>query len=192
MRNMPAAPGFSQAAQNIKDLGTERSVMGSSYPRPSSTTKSRFQALGAALVLALVLASAPAAALGQAGDPQYDRAFALAGQAYRYGLPLMEFLRVRAEQTSVPAPNGKGDAPLTTSSTARRFARPESRTVVAPNVDTLYSIAQLDLGKGPIVLEHPDMGRRYFVFELLDPYTNVIGYVGQRTTGSAAGRFAIA
>ena len=58
-------------------------------------------------------------------------------------------------------------------------------------MDTLYSIAQLDLGKGPIVLEHPDMGKRYFTFELVDPYTNVIGYVGARTTGSKAGRFAI-
>ena len=58
-------------------------------------------------------------------------------------------------------------------------------------MDTLYSIAQLDLGKGPIVLEHPDMGKRYFTFELVDPYTNVIGYVGARTTGSKAGKFAI-
>ncbi|HEY2638198.1 MAG TPA: DUF1214 domain-containing protein [Solirubrobacteraceae bacterium] len=63
--------------------------------------------------------------------------------------------------------------------------------MVAPNVDTLYSIAHLDLGRGPVVLSHPAMGKRYFVFELLDPYTNVIGYVGERTTGSKAGRFAI-
>ena len=141
----------------------------------------------------LVSAFAPAtAALGQAGDPAYDQAFALAGKAYRYGLPLMEVLRVRAEETSVPAPNRKGDAPVNTFSNAAVFARPQDRTVVAPNVDTLYSIAQLDLGKGPIVLEHPNMGSRYFVFELLDPYTNVINYVGARTTGAQAGRFAIA
>lgn len=63
--------------------------------------------------------------------------------------------------------------------------------MVAPNVDTLYSIAHLDLGAGPVVLSHPAMGSRYFVFELLDPYTNVIGYIGSRTTGSGAGRFAI-
>jgi hypothetical protein len=63
--------------------------------------------------------------------------------------------------------------------------------VVAPNVDTLYSIAHLDLSRGLVVLSHPDMGHRYFVFELLDPYTNVIGYIGSRTTGSAGGRFAI-
>jgi len=143
----------------------------------------------AAVAALLVLALLPAAA--RAAEPGYDDAAALAGQAYRYGFPLMEFLRVRAEQTSVPAPDARGDAPVNVFSHATRFARPDNRTVVAPNVDTLYSIAHLDLAKGPIVLEHPDMGRRYFVFELLDPYTDVIGYVGSRTTGAKAGRFAI-
>jgi hypothetical protein len=148
------------------------------------------RALAAALVLGALLVAAPAAA-AQTGDPEYDQAFSLGGQAYRYGFPLMEFVRVRAEETSVPAPNRKGDAPVNTFSNADKFARPSNRTVVAPNVDTLYSISHLDLGKGPVVLEHPDMGRRYFTFELLDPYTNVIGYVGSRTTGERAERFAI-
>ena len=62
---------------------------------------------------------------------------------------------------------------------------------MAPNVDTLYSIAHLDLGRGPVVLGHPAMGHRYFVFQLLDPYTDTIAYIGSRTTGSRAGRFAI-
>ena len=88
--------------------------------------------------------------------------------------------------------NRKGDAPVNTFSDADKFTRPSDRAVVAPNVDTLYSISHLDLGKGPIVLEHPDMGRRYFTCGFLDPYTNVIGYVGSRTTGARAGRFAIA
>ena len=141
----------------------------------------------AAVALGVTAAPAPAPPPG----PDYDVAFAAAGAAYRYGFPLMEFLRVRAEETSVRAPNTAGDAPLNTFSNALRFADASERTIVAPNVDTLYSIAQLDLGKGPIVLEHPDMGKRYFTFELVDPYTNVIGYVGARTTGSKAGRFAI-
>ena len=67
--------------------------------------------------------------------------------------------------TSVKAPDGKGNAPVNALDSARAFARPSDRTVVAPNHDTLYSLAQLDLGKGPIVLSHPNMGRRYFDFE---------------------------
>ena len=93
--------------------------------------------------------------------------------------------------TSVRCPNGSGDAPVNAFSNASRFATPSDRAVVAPNVDTLYSLAHLDLGRGPVVLSHPAMGRRYFVFELVDPYTNVIAYIGTRTTGAGAGRFAI-
>jgi hypothetical protein len=143
------------------------------------------------LLLAVAALAAPAAALAEPGNPEYDRAFALGGQAFHYSYPLMEFLRVRATNTSVRAPDRHGNAPVNTFNNAYRLANPSDRTVVAPNFDTVYSIAQLDLGKGPVVLSHPDMGNRYFTFELLDPYTNVIGYIGSRTTGTKAGRFAI-
>jgi hypothetical protein len=136
--------------------------------------------------LALIAASPAGAAA-----PSPARAEALARQAYVYGFPLLEFERVRATETSVTCPDRAGDAPVNEFSNAAGFPGPRDRTVVAPNVDTLYSIAHLDLGHGPVVLRHPDMGRRYFVFELLDPYTNVVTYVGSRTTGSRAGRFAI-
>ncbi len=120
-----------------------------------------------------------------------SQAGALGQQAYLYGIPLLESLRVQSTATSVRCPDTKGDAPFNAFSTATKFSDPSNRTVVAPNVDTLYSIAHLDLGRGPVVLGHPTMGHRYFVFQLLDPYTNTFAYVGSRTTGSGAGRFAI-
>jgi hypothetical protein len=139
--------------------------------------------------LALLAGAAPTSA----GTPAITPAEAglLGQQAYLYGFPLLEFMRVRATATSVRCPDAKGNAPVNSLSNARRFATPASRTVVAPNVDTLYTISHLDLGRGPVVLSHPDMGKRYFSFQFLDPYTNTIGYVGTRTTGSKAGRFAI-
>ena len=84
-------------------------------------------------------------------------------------------LRIRHEMTSVPCPDGRGNAPINHFANASKFATPDDRTVVAPNTDTLYSLSQLDLKKGPIVLRHPDMGDRFFDFELVDPWTNVIG-----------------
>ena len=143
-------------------------------------------ALLAALAVA-GLAAAPAARTASAPETKQQ----LGREAFTYGFPLLEFLRVRATNTSVRCDDGKGDAPLNFFAHARRFATPADRTVVAPNVDTLYSIAQVDLGRGPVVLFHPAMGRRFFDFELVDPYTNVVGYVGSRTTGQKAGRFAI-
>jgi hypothetical protein len=46
--------------------------------------------------------------------------------------------------------------------------------------------------KSQVVLAHPDMGERYFTFELADMYGDNFGYVGKRTTGSKAGAFLIA
>ena len=60
-----------------------------------------------------------------------------------------------------------------------------------PSTDSLYSFAWLDLRKQPIILSHPDMGERYFTFQLAAFTSDNFGYVGQRTTGSAAGDFAI-
>jgi hypothetical protein len=140
---------------------------------------------------ALALAAALVPAGSSAANVTPGQANALGHQAYLYGFPLLEFLRVRATNTSVRCPDRAGNAPINAFSNAAGFARPQDRTVVAPNVDTLYSIAQLDLGRGRVVLSHPAMGHRYFVFELVDPYTNVLGYIGTRTTGSRAGRFAI-
>jgi hypothetical protein len=141
-------------------------------------------------MLALVaVGSSPA--MGAAAAPTREEAFQAGKDAYLYGFPLVDFLRIRRENTSVKAPDTRGNAPLNFFSHAPAFAGPQDRTVVAPNVDTLYSIAQVDLGKGPIVLSHPRMGKRFFNFELVEPFTNVVGYVGTRTTGTKAGRFAL-
>ena len=139
-----------------------------------------------ATTVAVATGTAPAGAAVTPAD-----ATALGREAYVYGFPLLEFLRVRSTATSVRCPDGRGNGPLNTFSNATRFATPGDRTIVAPNVDTLYSIAHLDLGRGPVVLSHPAMGRRYFSFQFLDPYTNTIGYVGTRETGRRAGRFAL-
>jgi hypothetical protein len=54
------------------------------------------------------------------------------------------------------------------------------------NHDTLYTLGVLDLGKGPQVLHVPDMDRRYYSIELMDPWGDA-SYVGTRTTGTQAG-----
>jgi hypothetical protein len=61
-----------------------------------------------------------------------------------------------------------------------------------PNNDTLYSVAWLDLTDEPIILSHPDMGDRYFTFELASITSDNFDYVGQRVTGPKAGHYLIA
>ncbi len=135
--------------------------------------------LTAATVALGLAAGAPAAGPNPATAP------AIGSEAYDYGFPLLEFNRVRREMTSVACPDHKGNAPANSFSNAKKFADATVRVVVAPNTDTLYSIAHLNLRKGPITLTHPNMGKRYYGFELLDPYTNVIDIPGQRKDGGA-------
>jgi hypothetical protein len=111
--------------------------------------------------------------------PYEAEAIATLGYIYGYPLVLMD-----ATRAAWPAsPNRFAHATV--------FPDDTFTDVVRPNVDTLYSVAWLDLGKGPIVLAVPDVGRRYYTMQLLDGWTNVIGAPGTRTTGNGKGAFAI-
>ncbi|MFC1578913.1 DUF1254 domain-containing protein [Pseudomonadota bacterium] len=61
----------------------------------------------------------------------------------------------------------------------------------SPNNDTLYSISWTTVEKEPLILSHPDMGDRYFTFEITTMSSDNLGYIGSRTTGSKAGHFAL-
>jgi len=132
-------------------------------------------------------ATAPSAAAGFNVPMGPLRAAILATQAFIYGYPLLEFERARAEVDE-----------LNTIYSLTSFANPDVEPVwqaigggKRPNTDTFYSLAYLDLSNGPVVLSVPDMGDRYFSFQLTEPYISVAGYVGSRTTGSGPGRYAI-
>ena len=65
----------------------------------------------------------------------------------------------------------------------KRLAMPKNRAVVLGNRNTLYSVGWVDLSKGPVRFEIPDMGERYYVMPLLDAWTNTFRSLGSRTTG---------
>lgn len=107
-------------------------------------------------------------------------------------LPLFEMMRMRAATTARRHPLLGFAAPDAASTmrwvnqfthTHRRLC-PQDREVVSPNNDTVYSNAWLDLSEGPVVIETPDMGERYWTLGLLDAWTNPFAYVGRRTTGN--------
>ncbi|MCI0157354.1 DUF1254 domain-containing protein [Leifsonia shinshuensis] len=111
----------------------------------------------------------------------------LASEAYVVGFPLVFDLEQVDRVTRV----GLGAVPPTPYNSfghARTLAGPETE-FVSVNNDTVYSIAQLDLGVGPLLLEVPATGDRYYVLQFVDAWTNNFAYVGTRATGSAAGRF---
>ena len=74
---------------------------------------------------------------------------------------------------------------------ARSYPDASFRDVTAPNADTLYTTAWIDLAKEPWVLSIPDMKNRYFLFPMLDGWTTVFQVPGTRTTGTGAQTYAI-
>ncbi len=140
---------------------------------------------------ALARADAAAAPSASAPSPtaEYQRALTLATQAYIYGYPLLDTDRVFKTATSTNVPNGAGGGPVNQFSHIRRLASPADRTVVAPNHDTLYSMAWLDLRREPIVIHMPVVRGRFTVMELLDPYTENFASIG--SVGHPPGDYAV-
>jgi len=107
-------------------------------------------------------------------------------------LPLFEMMRMRAATTARRHPR-LGYAAEDRQSTWRwvnqfthtsRKLGPADREVVSPNNDTVYSNAWIDLTQGPVLIDSPDMGERYWTLGLLDAWTNPFAYIGRRTTGN--------
>ena len=96
----------------------------------------------------------------------------------------------KAVVTNVRYPEGH-KAPVNELANLKEYPNASFHDVTAPNADTLYSSAFMDLSREPMVFSHPDMGDRYFLFPFLDAYTNVVASPGKRTTGGKAGTYVL-
>jgi hypothetical protein len=114
----------------------------------------------------------------------------IAADAYVYGYPLVTMEITRRVMTNVAAPEGTR-APMGQFSRAREYPNASFRDVTAPNADTLYTTIWLDVSKEPWVLSLPEMGDRYYLFPMLDGWTDVFQVPGKRTTGDKAQKYAI-
>lgn len=112
-----------------------------------------------------------------------------AANAFVYAMPLV--LMEVTREASLSHPAAKGSEP-------NRFfhipvlADHTFRTVVRPNVDTIYATAWLDLDKEPVLLTIPENDGRYYVVQFMDAWTNVFFAPGVRTLGTSPGKYMIA
>jgi hypothetical protein len=110
--------------------------------------------------------------------------------AYIFGYPLVTMEFTRQVMTNAAEPTGN-HAPMGQFYNARTYPGAAFRDVTAPNADTLYSTAWLNLAKEPYILSLPDEGDRYFLIPMLDAWTTVFQVPGKRTTGDKAQTYAI-
>ena len=113
----------------------------------------------------------------------------IAEDAYVYGYSLIttDVTRVQMSNTDKLAtltgpPNQFVNVP--------RYPPADYRGVSAPNADTLYSLAWLDLAE-PQVFSHPDMGKRFHLFPMVDLWMTIFASPGSRTGDSKAANYLI-
>jgi uncharacterized protein (TIGR03000 family) len=117
-------------------------------------------------------------------------AAAIGKEAYLYGYSLITTEVTRVQMSNVANIEGfRG--PMGQFVNVKRYPPADYRGVSAPNADTLYSVAWLDLGAEPIVFSHPDMSQRYYLFEMVDLWMTIIETPGARTAGGKARNYLV-
>jgi hypothetical protein len=128
----------------------------------------------------------------QPTDWREEYAYTLGVQTYIFGYPWVYLSQIRWAWVTQPRdPQRIPYAPLNYFWHIPNLTDAKYRDGGSPNQDTLYSCAWVDVGKEPVILSHPDLGSRFFTFELGDLSSDNFAVVGGNTTGSKAGNFAI-
>jgi hypothetical protein len=158
-------------------------------PQPTKQTKHTFarRALASGGIAVALLVTIPPS---QATPITAEEAHAIAVGAYQYFYPLVTMDITRKQLTNVERVEGI-DAPMNTFANIPAYPTADMRAVVRPNFDTLYSSGWLDLTKEPVVVSVPDTGGRYYLFPMLDMWTDVFASPGWRTTGTKAANFLV-
>ena len=107
-----------------------------------------------------------------------DTVWKLVNDAYIYAFPL-----VLTDATKTLSTNTDGTligrAPVNQFNHAKKLADASFRTVVTPNVDTVYSQAWLDISTEPMIYVLPEADR-FCNVQLLDAWTNTAAVLTNR------------
>jgi len=105
----------------------------------------------------------------------------VAAEAYVWGWPLAYVHKVRQALERVPCPGRSGGmpvAPLNRLAMLADRATPRLRGVACPNQDVIYGFGMFDLDATPVVLQVPDFGGRFWLYQLGDQRTDSFADVG--------------
>lgn len=101
--------------------------------------------------------------------------------AFLYAFPLYEIARTGQNRATAPGLNRMGHRAT--------LADHTMRAITAPNNDTIYSSAQLELSGGPMEVVSPSDTERYFNITFMDAFTDNFAAIGSGPTKGQGGRF---
>ncbi len=102
-------------------------------------------------------------------------------RAFLYSYPLYEISRTGQNRATQSGLNKLGGRAVLSDHTMRQ--------ITAPNNDTIYASAQLELSGGPMEVIAPTDTHRYFNISLMDAFTDNFASIGTRPTKGQGGKF---
>jgi hypothetical protein len=114
--------------------------------------------------------------------------------AYIWGWPLVNNLNRSLGMKDLPGPGRIGGvgpvAPPGQVSMLTDYISADERLVTCPNQDTVYGAGFQHVDTIPVVVQVPDFGNRFFVYQIADARTNSFGSIGKQY-GTKPGFYAI-
>ncbi len=125
-------------------------------------------------------AEVPGPVAGAPVSPAY--AEAIGRMAYVWGWPLVNMHNRQKLFATAPYPGLLGGvlpvAPLNRVSMLSDYLRPEQRFVTSPNQDVVYGAGFLALDEDAVVVQVPDFGNRFWVYQIVDQRTDSFARMG--------------
>jgi len=119
---------------------------------------------------------------------------AVAREAYFWAWPMVSIYNRRLAFSQAPSPtlvNGVLPlAPLNRLAMLHDYVEPEQRLVACPNQDVVYGAGVLALDESSVVLQVPEFGTRFWVYQLVDLRTDSFADIGS-TYGTKPGFYLI-
>ncbi len=115
--------------------------------------------------------------------------------AYLWGWPMANIHNRKVTFEKLPGPGYMGGivpvAPANQIGMLTDYIVPEERVVACPNQDVVYGFAILDFSKDAIVVQVPDFGDRFWVYQVCDQRTDGFASLG-KMYGSKPGFYLLA
>jgi hypothetical protein len=144
-------------------------------------------------VMLIFVGSVVAIAWAGWGKAKEEIAYIRGMESYVYGYPLVVMDVTRQVMTAAPAPNAEGTAaPINQLAKMPHYVSPYFTNVVRISLNSPWTTGFVDLKDDPIVLSVPDTRGRYYVFSIMNMWTDVFASIGKRTAGTGPGNFLIA
>ena len=154
--------------------------------------------LASTAILALLTASSVAQSQSLAPSPSWTRtmpagpvagtkiteayAALVARDAFFWAWPLVNMVNRRLAFAKVPEVMLSGPvpmAPLNRLTMLTDYIAPEERMIACPNQDVVYGAGLLALDQSPVVIQVPDFGDRFWVYQVVDTRTDSFASLGK-------------